>query len=188
MRPTPKARLSQTLSDPGNVFPALTTTLYRASAPGPDAVGLSTDLFVDTIHRDAQDAYVISYVIDGTPGTVTIAESDATGRGEYRVDVDGTPFYFWSWTTDPYDQREGFLRYMDALLLNPSFQDDTYRMLFVFGVRTETPPSTGSATYLGRFRARTYKTSDPDRQLRSTMTGAMRLVANFDMNEFAGGD
>ena len=181
-----ESTLLQSLSYPGNVFPALTATLYRTSAPGPDAVGLSTDLFVDTIYRDAQGAYVINYVIDGTPGTVTIAETDATGGGEYRVDVDGTPFYFWSWTTDPYDQQEGFLRYMDTLLLNPHFQDDSYRMWFVFGVRTETPPSTGSATYLGRFQARTYKASDPDRQLRSTMTGAMRLVANFDMNELQG--
>ena len=181
-----ESTLLQSVSDPGNVFPALTATLYHASSPEPDAVGLSTELFVDTIHRDAQGAYVISYVIDGTPGTVTIAETDATGQGDYRVDVDGTPFYFWSWTTDPYDQREGFLRYMDTLLLNPYFQDDSYRMLFVFGVRTESPPSTGSATYLGRFRARTYKTSDPDRQLPSTMTGAMRLVANFDMNELQG--
>ena len=111
--------LQQLLANPGNVFPALTATLYRALAPGSEGSDLSKDFHVDTIHMDAQGAYVVSYVLNGTPGTVTISDSDAIGGGEYSVEVDGTPFSFWSWTST---KNDPFFRYMDVRTLTPDFR------------------------------------------------------------------
>ena len=83
--------------------------------------------------------------------------------------------------------NEPFSRYMDTgLLLSSTGSTGDHRSWFIFGARTETPPTTGSATYLGRFLARAYRADDPNRSHRQRITGAMRLVANFDLNQLQG--
>ena len=175
--------LDQSLANANNVFPALTATLHRVFERDSEGAELSKDFFVDTISMNAEGAYVVSYVLGGVPGTITIAESDATGGGDYEVVVDGTRFIFWSWTATLNDP---FFDYMDSGTLSPNLDNANPRMWFVFGVETETLPVTGSATYLGRFQARAYKTGDPSRDQRQSITGAMRLVANFDMSRLEG--
>ena len=175
--------LQRSLDDADNVFPTLSAGLRRVFV-SPSTAALSTDFAVKSIQMNAQGAYVISYILDGTPGTVTITENDAIGQNAYEVAVDGTSFGFWSWTTT---LNEPFSRYMDsALLTTRSLTADQFRSWFIFGARTETSPTTGSATYLGRFLARAYRADDPRRSERQRITGAMRLVANFDLNQLQG--
>ena len=179
--------LRQSLENTDNVFPALTATLYRVFEQGSEGSELSKDFFVDTIQMNAEGAYVVNYVLDGTPGTVTITESDATGGGDYQVVVDGTRFSFWSSTSnDPFSDYDPFLDYMDSWVLSSTLDNASPRMWFVFGVESQALPVTGSATYLGSFQARAYKTGDPSRDHRWAITGAMRLVANFDMSRLEG--
>ena len=63
--------------------------------------------------------------------------------------------------------------------------NEQLRSWFVFGTRADSLPA-GSATYLGRFHARSYQADDPARSERHTLTGAVRLVANFDMRNLQG--
>ena len=173
--------LAKSLENAANVFPTLNATLYRA-----EGTGLSTDFAVDSIQLNAQGDYVISYTLDGTLAEVTITPDDfREDFDNYRVDVDGARFFFWFRVPS---RNLEFSRYMDSATLVRHDLDAgvSDRAWFIFGVRTETPPSMGSATYLGRFEARAYRSDDPDHDERQHITGAMRLVANFDVNQLDG--
>ena len=170
----------QTLPDnPANVFPTLNTTLYRT----PGASSLSTDFAVDSIQINAVGEYVIRYMLAGTPGTVTMTANDLRRENRYRIDVDGTVFDFWFKTET---RNEPFSRYMDSAYLGRASDSGQHRAWFVFGARTETLPPTGGAIYRGRFEARAYRANDPDHAQRQHITGALRLVANFDLNQLHG--
>lgn len=173
--------LESTLANPDNVFPALSSTLLRSRDQVSSEAASSTDFFVESISMNTDGAYVIGYVLDGTSDTITIAQSDATGTN--AVIKDDTSFYFWFWTKT---RNDPFFRYMESANLSWSPDNDTnFRSWFIFGVRTDTLPA-GSANYRGRFHARSYRGDNPANSERQTITGAMRLVANFDMNELSG--
>ena len=89
--------LQRSLDDADNVFPTLSAGLRRATG----STALSTDFAVKSIQMNAQGAYIISYILDGSPGTVTITANDAIGTNAYEVTVAGTRFQFWSWDDDP---------------------------------------------------------------------------------------
>ena len=175
--------LEQLLANPASVFPALSAGLYRVYVSGSEGTTLSTDFAVNTIQMNTQGDYIISYVLDGAPGTVTVTKNDATRPNNYMVNVNGTPFYFWPWTQT---RNDPFFRYMDAFHLTPDFSDGNFRSWFIFGARTDALPATGNATYRGRFQAETHLTNNPDFSERQRISGAMRLVANFDLRRLQG--
>ena len=108
-----------------------------------------------------------------------------------RTTVDGRDFHYWSWTRDKDPDPSihdglGEYSYMASLTFGTSQQNERgRRSWFVFGLRTESVPM-GSATYIGRFRARSFQTSNPAWSLRQDHYGTMRLVANFDMGQLEG--
>lgn len=175
--------LDELRTDAENVFPALNATLYRATASSSEGSELSTEFAVDSIQMNAPGEYVIRYTLDGTLGEVTITDADLRRTDVYRVVVDGTTFDFWFKTAT---RNEPFSRYMDSAYLGRASDTGQHRAWFIFGARTNTLPSTGRAEYLGRFEARAYRSDDPDHVERQHITGAMRLVANFDMNQLHG--
>lgn len=178
--------LQASFDDPANVFPALNATLYRAEAQGSEGSTLSTDFAVNSIQTGVPGEYVIRYTLDGTPGVVTITPNELRSENPdlYRIEVDGTRFDFWFKTQT---RNEPFSQYMDSALLGRRLVGtEQHRAWFIFGARTETVPPTGSATYRGRFEARAYRADNPDHDERQHITGAMRLVANFDLNQLQG--
>ena len=175
--------LEELRDDSTNVFPALNAMLYRATTQGSEGTSLSTDFAVESIQENTTGGYVIRYTLDGTPGELTITDADLRRTDVYRVVVDGTTFDFW-FKTDT--RNEPFSRYMDSAYLGRASNTGQHRSWFIFGVRTNALPSTGSAEYLGRFEARAYRSDNPDHNERQHITGAMRLVANFDMNQLHG--
>ena len=80
--------LQRSLDDAGNVFPTLSAGLRRVTG----STALSTDFAVKSIQMNAQGAYIISYILDGSPGTVTITANDAIATNVYEVTVAGTRF------------------------------------------------------------------------------------------------
>lgn len=174
----------QSLRDnPGNVFPALNAMLYRATTPGLEGTRLSTDFAVNSIQMNAAGDYVIRYTLEGTPGTVTMTANDLHRENRYRIDVDGIRFDFWFKTET---RNEPFSRYMDSAYLGRDSATGQHRAWFIFGARTRAVPPTGSATYRGRLEARAYRADNPDHDERQHITGAMRLVANFDLSQLQG--
>ena len=180
---TDAGTLEELRDEPGNVFPVLNATLYRATMRGSEGTSLSTDFAVNSIQMNGPGAYVIRYTFDGNPGELAITEADMRAPNRYRVAVGGATFDFWFKTET---RNEPFSQYMDSAYLGHALDTGQHRAWFIFGVRTHTLPSTGSATYLGRFEARAYRSDNPDHDERQHITGAMRLVANFDMNKLHG--
>ena len=179
--------LQTKLGNVGDSFPVLSATQNRITAPGSESAELSTDFYVDAIRTDESGAYVISYLLDDTQAEVTIEKSDCTANN-CAVTFEGRSYCFWSWTSGtpyhPFEHKE--FKYFSDFNLSIGLEDGAPRTSFVFGVKTENLPDMGSAVYHGRFRADSYKTTDPSIDQRQRYHGAVRLVANFDMSELDG--
>ena len=174
------------LANPANVIPALAATLGRHRGAQQQGVELSTTFYVKSIGRNQSGEYVLDYVLDGVDEQVTIAMDSCTNI--CRVTVNGRTFGFWSNTSDDMASiRDGLgeFEYLASHRIYYQPEDTQYRTWFVFGVRNEDLPM-GTATYHGRFRAESYKTTDPDLNVRQTISGTMRIVANFDMRALEG--
>ena len=180
--------LKATLANPANVIPVLDATLYRHRAAGQEGVEFATDLFVKSIRRNASGAYVIDYVLDGADEQVTIPLDNCPSG--CRTTVNGRTFAIYNETGNDNDSTtmEDGLGEFEYLASHRGFfrPDDTQRrMWFVFGVRTEALPM-GTATYHGRFNARTWETANGDINQRQRISGTVRIVANFDMRALKG--
>ena len=179
--------LETTVTEPTNTLPALSAGIDRDLGREPRTT-LSTNFFVKNIRTNDDRAYVITYVLQGREKDLILDRSECT-RSECRVTVDGNHFFFWSWTDDVVDDDRrdgrGEFEYMASLNLTHTQGDNNYRNWFVFGVRSEELQE-GHATYHGRFRARSYKTADPDRGERRNYRGTVRLVADFDTSQLDG--
>ena len=183
--------LQELRDNPDNAFPTLSATLYRAFPATTSESGrseLSNGFAVNSIQVTAAGEYIVHYYLDGTPGSLTITENERRNDVQYRIRVDGTTYWFWFKTDHDDDnfRNRDFSQYMDSAFLSRSTVPGQHRAWFIFGARTDTLPSTGRATYLGRLEGRAYKADDHDNSVRQHITGAMRLVANFDLNEVNG--
>ena len=174
--------------DAGNVVPTLGATLVR-NRGSVQSAELSEDFIVKGIRRNAGGEYVINYVIDGTEEEITLDTGNCSSF-DCEFFVDGRQFFFWSWTGDDDDPSIedglGEFRYLAShgLAYRPT-REIQARTWFVFGVRTENLPM-GTATYHGRFQSWSFRSADPDWNMRLFVSGAMRLVANFDMRSLDG--
>ena len=174
--------------DAGNVLPTLGATLVR-NRGSVQNTELSEDFLVKSIWRNAGGEYVINYVIDGTEEEITLDTGNCSSF-DCEFFVNGRRVFFWSWTRDDDDPSIedglGEFRYLASHGLSYNHTAEIQaRPWFVFGVRTEDLPM-GTATHHGRFQSWSFRTANPDWNMRLFISGAMRLVANFDMRSLDG--
>jgi len=125
----------------------------------------------------------INYMIGEETMSVTMTSEDCFPNPAPYINCDKGGAYLWSMTSDDpmdFDSGDEF-QHMEAqqLLANG------HRSIYLFGVNPDKLPS-GSATYVGRFRADAYKTTSTGNEQRVRYQGRMLLNANFDMSELQG--
>ena len=177
-------------SEPARTYTPVATSLvedYSAST-----AELSTTPFVSSIERNASGGYDIVYQDGAEQLTVSVLPEHCQGnwRGcEIPADQNGRRHWFSSWTNpdslgEPYE-----FKFLEASFFTMSDGSGTQRRsMFVFGIETPASdvPATGEAVYIGRMRARAYRTSEPGGRIRQRYRGYVRLVANFDMSQLNG--
>ena len=183
--------LKATLSDPGNVIPALSTTVvrWRGDVRG-TTLAEPEAFFVKSIRRNASGEYVVDYVLLDEDHQVTIPNNGVDCTNACRITVNGRTFSFWNATNNDDDMASfedglGEYEYFASHRIYFQPEDAQGRLWFVFGIRNEELPM-GTATYHGQLDTRTWKTADPDTDLRQYISGTMRIVANFDMRALEG--
>ena len=176
----------EALSDQGNRFAPLTAALRR-------------DYDISSTRRD-DDAYVkttwisdsgtfklhVTYVIDGNEQMVEFEEVDFNPQRGFDKTEDGVRTTLWSLTDNTFDFNSDY-EYLDVYGFDflPRGSGLSYTHFLSFGART-TPANlpAGSAAYMGRIRADSYKQDDPSKDFR--VYGDLSLAANFDTGTLDG--
>ena len=172
----------------GSRFAPLTSTLRR-------------DWDISSTRRD-DDAYVkttwfsdsgtfklhVTYVVDGTEQTVEFEEADYDPQNGFEKAERGVNTWLWSLTDNTFDFNSDY-EYLDVYGFGHSTSGSglSYRHFLSFGARTD-PANlpAGSATYMGRIRADSYKQNSPSNDFRDRVFGDLSLTANFDAGTLGG--
>ena len=178
----------EALSDQGGRFAPLTSALRR------DWYGLSTtrddDAYVKTtwIEGDVDDGsgrLHVTYVADGEEHMVGFTAADYDADNGFEKELDGAGSWLWS-LTGSFGGDSGY-RYLDVYNFGHGGAGFSYRHFLTFGARTD-PANlpAGSATYVGRMRADSWKQDDPSSVHRVRVNGDLNLTANFDARTLEG--
>ena len=184
--------LAELLPDETRTFAPLSAGLHRQfEQDGPQGTTLS-NFRVNKIRSDGNNGFHITWTDGDETNEVHMTAEDYDDGDYVKRHDDGGEYWFWSWTGsfDGTEKNSGSpqFEYFDAYAFEDFVEGrDDSRGMFVFGVRTE-PANvpTGSVTYEGRFRARSWRTHDPSFNLRDQMWGGIRLAANFNLSELEG--
>ena len=152
------------------------------------------------------DGYRITYMIDGRAQAVELGESDfgsnptSSGRAtRYDKEKDGLDYLLWD-VTGAFESRRSFLgrfrpEHFDVFALSTVHRDASdnpllvRRAYIVYGNRTTDMPTTGTASYAGRFRGyewptdRAVPSSDPSH---THHRGDLDLSADFGNSAVTG--
>ena len=127
---------------------------------------------------DGTGKLYVTYVVDGEEQTVNFEAADSDSQDGFEKEVDGVGAWLWS-LTDSFASNSGYT-YLDVWGFG-HYGDISHRYFASFGARTEAANlPTGSATYVGRIRADSYKQYDPSSNFRDRVDGDLNLTANFD--------
>ena len=142
------------------------------------------------------DGYRITYMIDGQVQTVELGESDfgsnpaSSGSAtRYDKEKDGLDYLLWD-ETGAFERRRSFVgrfrpEHFDVIVLSPIHRDASDNALLVrrayllYGNRTTDMPTTGTASYAGRFRGYEWPT---DRAVGSSNPSFMHYRGDLDLS------
>jgi hypothetical protein len=116
----------------------------------------------------------VTYVIGGEEVTVHFTDADRDTPGyefSWTKTVDGVEY--WGWLYEGDEAQEDVISFLGGL--------PDYRLYATGGIRTATAdlPS-GTAVYVGGMRGDSHLANDPSSSGRESMSGSLRLTANFD--------
>ena len=152
------------------------------------------------------DGYKITYMVDGQAQTIELGESDfgsnpaSSGSAtRYEKEKDGLDYLLWD-STEAFESKRSFVgrfrpEHFDVFALSPTRRDASdnallvRRAYIVYGNRTTDMPTTGTASYAGRFRGYEWPTdqavgsSDPSSV---HYRGDLNLSADFGNSTVTG--
>ena len=122
----------------------------------------------------------VTYVIGGEEVTVHFTDADRDTPGyesSWTKTVDGVEY--WGWLYEGDEAQEDVISFLGGL--------PDYRLYATGGIRTATAdlPS-GTAVYVGGMRGDSHLANDPSFSGRESMSGSLRLTANFDAASLEG--
>ena len=171
---------TSTVSSPSDMMAGdafLNSVLERDFAN--NEVRISNTSGVTAIEENDAGGYDVTVVIDGcAPQTISFTASDKRvydGWAEFTKP--GVPLGIWD-HTGTFFGNPGFSHF-DAYGWQVDL-DSTYRGSVVHGDPTEALPATGTATYTGRSRWRSYPTDDPSSSAMGRFRSQMELIVDFD--------
>ncbi len=192
-------KLSRLLPNAQNAFAPLSVVLDRDHAGS--RVTLNNRSHIKSISSDGEDGFRVTYVVDGVERQVQFSGDDrgATieGRGTsgavYSKQPDGTRrLHTLSSRTGAFNQaprNDGSqeFRYFEIIGWDiVDFEElpstditAVQRGRSVYGARTETMPTAGSATYHGRTWTTAWRSNSPTLNSRLDMRGGLLLTADF---------
>ena len=172
----------ENLVDQGSLFAPLTSTLRRdwdaSSTTRDDDTYVKTTGWVD----DGAIALRVNYVVDGKEQVVDFGLADYDPQNGFEKMEDGVNTWLWSLTDNTFDFDSEY-KYLDVYGFGHSTSgtDLSYRHFLSFGARTASANlPAGSAAYMGRIRADSYKQDDPSSDFRDRVWGDLSLTADFD--------
>ena len=149
--------------------------------------GLASDAYVESLGfaNVADDDGIpfslhVTYVVDGEEVTVQFTDADRDDPDydfSWTKTMDGVEY--WGWLYKGNGAQEESNSFLSGL--------PGYRLYSTGGIRTETAdlPS-GTAVYEGGMRGDSHLTNDPSSSGRESMSGSLRLTANFDAASLEG--
>ena len=122
----------------------------------------------------------VTYVVGGEEVTLQFTDADRDDPNSdfsWTKTIDGVEY--WGWLYGGNGAQEDAIGFISGI--------PGYRLYSTGGIRTEAAdlPS-GTAVYEGGMRADAHLTNDPSRSGRETMSGSLRLTANFDAASLEG--
>ncbi|MCY4218098.1 MAG: transferrin-binding protein-like solute binding protein [Gammaproteobacteria bacterium] len=169
-------------SENNTEYSPLATAISRVTAEDVSSSAIATDFYVESIAA-TEEGLKINFLVGDEKVEISMnREEDCAGPdGDVECSKDGT--FLSSWTdSDPRELGSGEeFEHMDIHNLGSS----GYRLFYLFGINPEKLP-TGTASYLGRFRADAYKMTNADNSERVRYNGQLFLSANFDMSKLEG--
>ena len=155
-----------------------------------------TDAFhVTTIASDANNGFVVTYVVEGEERTVRFEAADY-GTPEYQYDYyteteDGGKFWlnsrYGSFTDDEKNQGSPDFQYLDIYGSGVQTAGTQNRQHLTFGARTDAANlPVGTATYAGSFNAENHPAEYANLDTRSFLWGEWRLTADFSASTLGG--
>ena len=142
------------------------------------------------------DGYRITYMIDGQTQTVDLRESDfgsnpaSSGSAtRYEKEQDGLDYFLWD-VTEAFESRRSFVgsfrpEHFDVFGLSTVSRDASgdallvRRAYVVYGNRTADMPTTGTASYAGRFQGYEWPT---DQAVPSSDPSVVRYRGDLDLS------
>ena len=188
--------MAELLPNPANLFvPLMAMFSGDPSAQSPMSE-LTGDVRVKTVSSDGDNGFHVTYEVGGEESTIHFAADDYNeGEFYYGKTVDGILYFLGTWTDsfEGTDKNQGGTQFAYFDVNSFANLDEatgaTDRSFIVYGARTDgTSVPVGSASYIGRMRARTYPTDDPTTSdtNRDNIWGSMRLTADFDESAVEG--
>ena len=155
-----------------------------------------TDAFhVKTIASDANNGFVVTYVVEGEERTVRF-EADDYGTSQYQYDYyteteDGGKFWlnsrYGSFTDDEKNQGSPDFQYLDIYGSGVQTAGTDNRQHLTFGARTDAANlPVGTATYAGSFNAESHPAEYANLDTRRFLWGEWRLTADFSASTLQG--
>ena len=155
----------------------------------------SDEFQVKTIASDANNGFVVTYVVEGEERTVRFEAADY-GTPESQYDYyteteDGGRFWlnsnFGSFTDDVKNQGSPDFQYLDIYGSGVQTPETRNRQHMTFGARTDAANlPVGSATYAGLFNAENHPAEYSNLDTRSFLGGDWRLTADFSASTLRG--
>lgn len=155
-----------------------------------------TDGFhVTAIASDGNNGFVVTYVVEGQERTIHF-EADGYATPDARFDYyteteDGGRFWlgsrYGSFSGNEKNQGSQDFEYLDTYDSGVHTADTTNRQFLTFGARTDAANlPTGSATYVGSFRAENHAAEYSNLSTRAHMWGSWSLTADFSASTLQG--
>ena len=188
--------MAELLPNPANLFvPLMAMFSGDPSAQSPSSE-LTGDVRVKTVSSDGNNGFHVTYEVGGEESTIHF-EADDYNEGQYFYGktVDGILYFLGTWTDsfEGPDKNQGARNFAYFDVNNFGQYDEatgaTDRSFVVYGARTDgSNLPAGSASYIGRMRARAYPTDDPTTSdtNRDNIWGSVRLTADFDESAVEG--
>ena len=185
--------LAELLPNPASMFAPLVAMFSGDSSEQSPRSELNTDIRVRAVSSDGANGFRVTFEDGGEEHVIHFAETDFVEGGWYAQNMDGTGYWLSSWTdsflgtdknsgssTFTYFDVNQFGRYNETT-------NTTDRNMIVYGARTDAAnlPS-GSASYIGRMTANTFRSDTSSTDHRERLRGAVRLTADFDESTLDG--
>ena len=189
--------LANLLPNPTNRFAPLSSSL-KLTLGGTPRSEFSDEVHVSAISSDGANGFRVTYVVDAEERTVHFRESDweSDFSGIYSRELAGEGYEnarLWS-QTDSFngaekDRGSTEFTYFDAIASSfyKGEEDADHLTYLTYGARTEAMPATGTATWLGRMRAkiwdRNWDRENPDT---TDLYGDLNLTVDIEEGVLAG--